>query len=288
MADYGEHRIRVSDGLTLYARDYAPKTDAKTLPVLCLHGLTRNSADFEGIAPHLAAAGRRVLALDTRGRGLSDYDTDASRYRPDVYVGDVLEVLDALGIPRAIFLGTSMGGMMTMLTAERAPERVAAAILNDIGPVLDPAGLARIIGYVGKSGPFESWEAITAAIKETQGTAFPDADNAFWEAFARRVARENSEGRIAFAYDPAIAEAFSTAPTGPAPDLMAAFAALAQRPTLLLRGAISDILAPEGVEAMRKAKPDLMVTELPRIGHAPILDEAEAVDAIVTFVREMP
>ena len=288
MAEYGEQRIRVADGLTLYLRDYAPRGDAKGLPVLCLHGLTRNSADFEGIAPCLARKGRRVLALDVRGRGHSDYDPDPTRYRPDVYLGDVLSVLDALSIDRAVFLGTSMGGLMTMLMAQRAPERIAAAILNDIGPVLNPAGLARIVAYVGKSAPFESWDAIIAAIKQTQAIAFPDADETFWKTFARRVARECPDGHIAFAYDPAIADVFNTAPAGPAPDLMAAFAALAHKPVLVLRGAISDILAPEGVETMHGLKPDLIVAEVPRIGHAPTLEEPVASEAISRFLQSIP
>lgn len=285
MAGYGEHRITVADGLTLYLRDYAPQGDAQGLPVLCLHGLTRNSADFEGVAPRLAAAGRRVLALDVRGRGLSDIDPYPTRYRPDIYVDDVLDVLGALAIDRAVFLGTSMGGLMTMLLAQRAPERIAAAVLNDIGPVLNPAGLARIIAYVGKASSFDSWDAIIAAIRQTQSAAFPDADDAFWQIFARRVARQEADGRIAFAYDPAIAEAFNTAPTGPAPDLMAAFSALAQKPVLVLRGAVSDILAPEGVEAMRAAKPDIAVSEIARVGHAPTLDEPEAFEAVMRFLR---
>ena len=141
-------------GPFVYARDYAAM--AGRLPVVCLHGLTRNSADFEAVAPKIAALGRRVIAIDARGRGRSDNDPDATRYRPDVYVGDVLHVLDTLGIPRAVFLGTSMGGIMTMLAATIAPDRIAAAILNDIGAEVDPAGLKRIASYVGKAGPFAS------------------------------------------------------------------------------------------------------------------------------------
>lgn len=288
MAAYGEHRIPVPDGLSLHLRDYPGQGARGGTPVLCLHGLTRNAADFEGIAPRIAAGGRRVLALDVRGRGLSDYDPDPARYRPDVYVGDVLDMLDALAVPRAIFLGTSMGGLMTMLTAQRAPERIVAAILNDVGPVLDPAGLARIAGYVGKAPSFESWDALIAAVKQTQAVAFPDADEAFWLRFARRLAHERSDGRVAFAYDPAIAQAFGAAPTGPAPDLMAAFSALAKKPVLVLRGAISDILAPDGLEAMRRVEPGLMVAEVPRVGHAPTLEEPVAYDAISRFLQRLP
>lgn len=288
MPDHDERHITVPDGLTLFVRDYPAAGDDEALPLICLHGLTRNSADFAHVAPRLAARGRRVLALDVRGRGRSDWDGDATRYRPDVYVADVLHLLDDLGLARAVFIGTSMGGLMTMLLAQAAPERIAAAVLNDIGPVLNPAGLARILGYVGTTGPYASWAEITDAIRATQAAAFPDADDAFWERFARRVARQNADGTVAFAYDPAIAANFTAAPTGPAPDLAAAFSALAKNPVLAVHGALSDILTAEGVDAMRSAKPDLAVVEVARVGHAPMLDEPEAAAAIDRFLSAVP
>src|SRR5262249_22310322 len=153
-------------------------------------------------------------------------------YRPDVYVQDVLHVLDQMDIPRAVFVGTSMGGIITMLAAAVSRERIAAAALNDIGPVINPAGIARIASYVGKTMSFESWDAIIAAIKAAQGAAFPDADDMFWKIFARRVARELPDGRVAFAYDPAIANAFAQTPSNPPPDMTPLFTALAAVPVL--------------------------------------------------------
>jgi len=285
MADYTERFIALPDGITLFARDYPAQGAERGQPVVCLHGLTRNSADFENIAPILAAKGRRVLALDARGRGRSGYDPDPMRYRPDIYVADVVEVLDQLEIPRAVFVGTSMGGLMTMLLAQREPGRIVAAVLNDFGPVLNPAGLARIMAYVGKTGPYPSWQAIGDAIRATQVLAFPDADAAFWRTFARRVAREEANGTVSFAYDPAITQAFTAAPTGPAPDLVAAFSALAARPVLVVHGAISDILTAEGVGAMQAIKPDILVAEVPGVGHAPTLEEPTAAAAIAIFLR---
>lgn len=283
--DFAEHRIATPDGPSVYARDYpAPGT---RLPVLCLHGLTRNSADFEAVAPKIATLGRRVIAIDARGRGKSHNDPDATRYRPDVYVGDVLRVLDRLGIPRAIFLGTSMGGIMTMLTAVIAPDRIGAAILNDIGTEVDPAGLARIASYVGKAGAFASWDEMTSAVRVSQSVAFPGKNDAFWHAFARRVARERSDGRIEFAYDPAISNAFDTAPAGPPPSMAPLFAALASKPVLLVRGAISDLLSRETVATMRQAKPDMEFVEVPNIGHAPTLEEPEAWNAIANFLARV-
>jgi pimeloyl-ACP methyl ester carboxylesterase len=283
--DFAEHKIATPDGPVIYARDYA--APGARLPVLCLHGLTRNSVDFEVVAPKIAAFGRRIVAIDARGRGKSDNDTDTTRYRPDVYVGDVLRVLDTLGISRAVFLGTSMGGIMTMLTATIAPDRLSAAILNDIGAEIDPTGLARIASYVGKAGPFASWGEMNEAVKGSQGVAFPGKDDAFWRTFARRVARERGDGQIEFAYDPAISNAFATAPAGPPPSMMPLFQALAVKPVLLVRGALSDLLSRETVEAMRQTKPDMEFVEVPSVGHAPTLEEPETWNAIVSFLAKV-
>lgn len=284
MAGYREHRITVPDGLALFVRDYAAQGQVRSVPVICLHGLTRNSADFEVVAPRIAALGRRVIALDVRGRGRSDWDTKPVRYRPDVYVQDVLHVLNQMDIPHAVFVGTSMGGIITMLIAAAARERIAAAVLNDIGPVINPAGIARIAGYAGKSAPFDSWDGIIAAIRTTQGGAFPDVDDAFWQTFARRVAHKLPDGRVAFAYDPAIANAFAAAPAAPPPDMTPLFAALAAVPVLSVRGELSDLLSREGVAAMRAIKPDLRFVEVPRVGHAPTLEEPSAWRMVAEFL----
>jgi pimeloyl-ACP methyl ester carboxylesterase len=283
--DFAEHRITTPDGPFVYARDYAAV--AGPLPVVCLHGLTRNSADFEAVAPKIAGLGRRVVAIDARGRGKSENDPDATRYRPDVYVGDVLRILDTLGIPRAVFLGTSMGGIMTMLTATIAPDRIGAAILNDIGTEVDPVGLKRIASYVGKAGPFASWDEMNAAVKTSQSIAFPDKGDAFWRTFTLRVARERADGRVEFAYDPAIANAFAAAPAGPPPSMAPLFAALGSKPVLLVRGAISDLLSRETVAGMKQAKPDMVSVEVPNVGHAPTLEEPEAWNAIAAFLARV-
>ncbi len=283
--DYAEHRIATADGPFVCARDYTAM--AGHLPVVCLHGLTRNSADFEAVAPKIAALGRRVVSIDARGRGKSDNDPDATRYRPDVYVADALRVLDTLAIPRAVFLGTSMGGIMTMLTATITPDRIAAAILNDIGTEVDPTGLKRIASYVGKAGPFASWDAMTEAVKGSQSVAFPGKDDAFWRIFTRRVARERADGRVEFSYDPAIANAFAAAPAGPPPSMAPLFAALVSKPVLLVRGAISDLLSRETVAAMTQAKPNMEFVEVPNVGHAPTLEEPEAWNAIAAFLAKV-
>jgi pimeloyl-ACP methyl ester carboxylesterase len=285
---YTHRPIPTRDGLNLFLREYPPTGEARGLPVLCLHGLTRNSADFEGIAPGIAALGRRVLALDIRGRGWSDRDPDPTRYRPDIYAQDVLDALDTLGIARAVFIGTSMGGVITMLVAVQAPARVAAAVLNDVGPELNPAGLARIVNYVGKTEPVRSWDEMAAAVKASQGIAFPDADDAFWQTFARRVAQQLPDGSIALAYDPAIAKAIARPQPVPPPSLIPLFEALAKMPVLVIRGALSDVLSPEGVAVMRNIKPDLETAEVPRVGHAPTLEEPEARNALAAFLVRVP
>lgn len=285
---FEDRMLRVGENLRIHVRDYpaaAPETGA---PVICLHGLTRNVADFELVAPRIAALGRRVIAMSMRGRGRSDRDPDPANYTPPVYVQDVLQALDMLGAQRAVFLGTSMGGIITMLLAAGAPDRVAAAILNDIGPVLDPRGLARIAGYVGRGQPVADWEAAADAIAAINGPAFPnERDNReFWRTFARRTFRAH-EGKVETDYDPMIALAFADPPAAPA-DLSPVFQALAPKPVLVVRGAISDLLSEEGVAGMRALKPDLHVALVPNVGHAPTLEEPEAWDAILDFLARTP
>jgi pimeloyl-ACP methyl ester carboxylesterase len=250
--------------------------------------LTRNSRDFEVIAPRLAALGRRVLVMDVRGRGRSDRDPEPMRYGVPTYVGDVVAALNHLGIEKAVFLGTSMGGLITMVFAAMSPGRVAAAILNDVGPELNPIAVARIGAYVGKTNPVDAWDEARAVTRANNEAAFPGRDDAFWDGFARRCWHEE-DGKIALSYDPLIAIPFAQ-PQGPAPaDLKPVFqAAFGAIPTLLIRGALSDLILPEHVAAMRGLKPDLAFVEVANVGHAPMLDEPEAMEAIVSFLATAP
>jgi pimeloyl-ACP methyl ester carboxylesterase len=286
---FADRYVPTQDGLTLYLRDYAPWEPSGGMPILCLHGLTRNSKDFETVAPRLAALGRRVLALDVRGRGRSDYDPDPMRYAIPTYVQDVMTVLDKLGLEKAVFVGTSMGGLITMVLGALQPGRIAAAVLNDVGPELNPAAIARIAAYVGKTEPVGDWAAAAAATRAIGAAAFPARDDAFWLAFAQRCWKEQPDGRIALDYDPLIAVPFGL-PQGPAPaDLKPVFqAAFGGVPTLLVRGALSDLILPEHLAAMRELKPDLAVVEVANVGHAPMLDEPESMDALVDFLARVP
>ncbi|MCG8442455.1 MAG: alpha/beta hydrolase, partial [Caulobacterales bacterium] len=269
-------------------RDYPPTAPEAGAPVLCLHGLTRNERDFEDVAPRIAALGRRVIAASMRGRAGSDPDPDHARYLPVTYVGDMALLLEELGLERVIVVGTSMGGLMAMVMAATAPQSLVAVALNDIGPELAPEGLARIQGYVGGGAPVTSWAEAAAATRAINGVAFPDeTGEEFWLAFARRIFREEAPDRIVLDYDPAISKPVQAGDAAP-PDLWPLFEALKPIPTLLVRGALTDLLAPETVAAMKERKPDLEVAEVPRVGHAPLLTEPVAWEALERFIRNAP
>ncbi len=287
---FEERIVATVDGLTLYARDYTPLLPETGLPVICLHGLTRNARDFEVIAPRIAALGRRVIAADMRGRGKSANDPDPAHYVPAVYAQDVLKLMDTLEIPRAVFVGTSMGGLITMVLATIAPDRIAASILNDVGPRLSTTGLGRIASYVGRAQSVESWAAAAESVRAINGSAYPERadDDAFWMAFARRTFCERNDGKLEADYDPHIALAFADFDEDAAPpDLTPLFQVLAAKPMLALRGGISDILTADALTYMRSVKSDLDSVTIENVGHAPALDEPEAWDAILDFLAKV-
>lgn len=252
-------------------------------PAICLPGLTRNAADFHDLLENLAATGRKALAVSFRGRGRSDRDPNYLNYHPLTYRNDVLDILDALGIGEAVFIGTSLGGITTMLTNAAAPERVKAAVINDVGPELAAEGIARIAGYAGKTKTVVSGlDEAAAEIRAVNEIAFPGMTDDFWRAFARRTFRENPGGTWTLDYDPNIGRAL--AEVGPAPDLWAPFETLKTKPTLIIRGALSDLLTPAIVEKMRGVHPGFDYAEIPGVGHAPMLTEPAAWGAIERFL----
>lgn len=290
MAAYSERRFTSPDGLSLYARDYPGADGPVRLPVIAIHGLTRNSADFDAIAALIAQSGRRVLAVDVRGRGQSDRAPDPMTYQPPVYAKDVLALMDQAGIERAVFMGTSMGGLITMAVTAFKSKRVAAAILNDIGPEVDPAGLARIAAYAGQPVDTPTWADAALYVKTHNAVAFPDYTDADWDAFARRVFREGTEGAPILDYDPDISVPIrAMGAKGLVPNLWPFFSRLAKgRPTLLIRGGTSDLLSAGIAAKMRKRAPRMAYAEITGIGHAPMLDEPEARAAIFEFLRDLP
>lgn len=277
------------DGLALHARDYAPTAPAAGVPVICIHGLTRNARDFEDLAPRLAALGRRVIAVDVRGRGRSARDPQPLNYHPGTYAMDVVALLEATGIDRAAFIGTSMGGIIAMVLASIRPEAIVGTVLNDVGPELSPVGLKRIGGYVGGGSAFATWDEAAAYAKAINGAAFPGYTDADWAGFARRLVDETPEGTLVLAYDPDIAAPFKAAdPDAPPADMTPLFRALAAcGPLLLVRGGISDLIDPPIVARMRAAVSAMAYVEVSNVGHAPMLTEPEAWDAIAAFLARV-
>lgn len=285
---YEEKRWTSADGLKLFYRDYPGGEGATTrLPVICLHGLTRNSRDFEGLAAHIAAQGRRVIVPEMRGRGHSDYSPDSSTYTPLQYVEDLELLFAELGIERFISIGTSMGGLITMLLAAARPGRIEGVVMNDIGPVVDPAGLKRIGGYVGQGRSYPTWMHAAKSLQSVHGEAFPDWDLDQWIEMAKRTLVLSQNGRISYDYDMAIADPFAQ-PGNAAPDnLWLAFEALADVPMVLVRGELSDLLAEETVRQMGVRNPAMTLVTVPRVGHAPTLDEPEARAAIDQWLSDL-
>lgn len=287
---FAERRWSSADGLSLSARDYAAASGTAKLPVIAIHGLTRNAADFDAIAPLIAQSGRRVLAVDIRGRGQSDRAPDPMTYQPATYAHDVLALMRDLGIERAVFLGTSMGGLITMALAAVRSKVIAAAIINDVGPEVSPVGLARIAAYAGQPVEINNWADAAAHVRRLNEIALPHYSDADWDAFARRTFRMGTEGTPIPDYDPDIMVPIRTAGTKAlVPNLWPFFNRLARgRPTLLVRGETSDLLSPEIAAKMRKRAPKMDFVEVPGIGHAPMLDEPEAKAAIFPFLSELP
>ncbi len=264
------------DGLTLHYRDYDGPADRP--PILCLHGLTRNARDFADFAD-LHAGQWRVIVPDFRGRGMSGRDPDPANYAPRVYAGDILKLLDQLGIADAVVVGTSLGGIVTMLLAASDEERIAAAVLNDVGPELEDAGLDRIATYVGKPALFADWEEAAAAIATTHRVAHPAYGKADWLRFAHRICRE-TKGGLEFDYDMAVADNFHRTRAALAVDVWPFYRALAGRPVLIVRGGLSDLLSADVATQMRDAIPGAELVTVPNVGHPPELIEPEAADAI--------
>jgi pimeloyl-ACP methyl ester carboxylesterase len=278
-ATYEDRYWTSSDGLTLHYRNYPGPEGSTALPVLCMHGLTRNARDFAALAEDLAPK-RRVIVTEMRGRGLSDYAKDSDTYTPLTYVQDVEKLLAELGITRFVPIGTSMGGLMTMLMAAAQPGRMAAVVMNDIGPEVDGAGLARISGYVGQGRSYPTWVHAARALSEAHGAAFPDFDLDQWLEMAKRTMVVTQNGRISYDYDMAIAEPFAKPGNAAPPNLWLAYEALRDVPMLLVRGALSDLLSPDTVKQMGVRNPKLRSITVPRVGHAPTLDEPEVRAAI--------
>jgi pimeloyl-ACP methyl ester carboxylesterase len=281
--EYRDEFVAVTDGLRLHYRDY-PRATGRP-PLLCLHGLTRNARDFADFAERFSPR-FRVIALDFRGRGESAFDPQPERYNPLTYAGDVQQLLDQLGIDRAILVGTSLGGIVAMILAAMTPDRLAGAILNDVGPELSQQGLDRIKSFVGKDLRFKSWDEAALAIAANNAhlpASYPQAD---WIRVARRACREQ-DGEIRYDYDMAIANVFNTVSAAPKFDMWPMFEALAAKPLLVVRGEKSDLLSADALERMRQQAPNARTVVVAGAGHAPTLTEPDAIAAIDAFLTEV-
>jgi pimeloyl-ACP methyl ester carboxylesterase len=277
-------RFRSRDGLMLHYRDY-PGRVASDPAVICLPGLLRNARDFEELAPHLAQRSR-VLCPDFRGRGASDYAPDSMSYVPNSYVRDLDALFDALELREATLIGTSLGGLVATVFSALRPERVSGIVLNDVGPDVDPAGLARIARYVGKAPPVATWQDAARATAMLDQAIYPGFGEEEWLCLARRRYIEDADGRVRLDHDPAIAQAFALPAT--TPDTWPFFAQLRWIPMLVLRGALSDILASAAVQRMQGVVPEMRAVEVPGRGHVPLLNEPVALAAIDDFLSSLP
>jgi pimeloyl-ACP methyl ester carboxylesterase len=279
MASFEDRFCWSRDGVRLTWRDYAGAAGRPA--VVCLHGLTRNARDFEEVAARVQALGWRVVAVSLRGRGDSGYAKDPMTYVPLTYAQDLDLLLRAAGVERMVLIGTSLGGILTMLLGTTHREQVAGALLNDIGPDLEAAGLEKIKGYVGKGGSWPSWLLAARALRERFADVFPSWQEADWLRHAKRLCRVAANGRIVFDYDPRIAEPFR-APGGEKPgvDLWPTLSAFEGVPVTSVRGSRSDLFSAATQARMAGRLPHLDVVEVPDVGHAPTLEEPEAWAAI--------
>jgi pimeloyl-ACP methyl ester carboxylesterase len=279
------HRyLEAGDGLRLHYLDFSPQGPGA--PVICLPGLTRPAEDFETLAARLSAEGLRVLALDYRGRGDSQWDADWAHYDLGVEEDDILRVLAQEGVSSAVFVGTSRGGIHTMRLAQRAPGLVRAAVLNDIGPEINLSGLMRIKRYVGKLPPLASIKDAIGLTRLTAGADFAGVGPEEWERYARRSFVETPQG-VVLRYDPALSHVLDEVGPEMEPlDYSAGFEALAKVPLLTLRGANSDLLTPEILERMQRAAPTMKTHIVEGQGHAPLLLDEPTIARIASFILQ--
>jgi pimeloyl-ACP methyl ester carboxylesterase len=281
MADFAAGYYRARDGLMLYCRQYAG--DPRRVPVLCLPGLTRNCMDFARLAAHIIPR-RSVITPDMRGRGRSQYDVNWLNYHPLTYVDDVWSVLQQLSTPRVVVIGTSLGGLMAMLMTMMRPQSVAAVVLNDVGPELNPSGAQRIYSCVGRLPPVANWEQAVAQMRTIFSAALPDLSPQQWRDFTEASFLVDERGVPQLAADPKIGELLRLVAPGLLPGMWLAFAALRIVPTLALRGALSDLLSSKIFDHMQREHPRMLAVTVPNRGHAPMLDEPESLAAIDDFL----
>jgi pimeloyl-ACP methyl ester carboxylesterase len=278
--------VSAPDGLRLHVREYGARA-APMLPVVCLPGLTRTVADFEALAPALAESGRRrVLALDSRGRGRSEYDRNPENYNLLVELGDLVAVLIALAVGPAVYIGSSRGGLLGMHLAVAHPTAIAGIVLHDIGPVIEPKGLARLRSYVGKLPQPRSFAEGAEILRQLFRGQFPNLAAEQWLTAAQR-AWQIRDGALVPTYDARLSRTLAAIDIeSKLPPLWNEFDALKRVPMLVIHGAKSDILSAETVAGMAARHPGMEIIEVADEGHVPLLDGEEMTSRISAFVRQ--
>ncbi|PHZ85843.1 alpha/beta fold hydrolase [Paremcibacter congregatus] len=285
--EFEEKYYTSQDGLTLYYRDYASGENTTRPPLLCLHGLTRNSKDFHQFALKMRPS-YRVISLDMRGRGQSDYDPVYVNYQIPTYVQDVQTLLKKEGLSEVVAVGTSMGGLISMTLGVLNPSVLKGIILNDIGPEIDPKGIARISQYLGKNVPLKNWSHAVMGVKTISGPLFPDYSADEWEEFTRNSFRQRDDGQIVADYDPHIGTAIAeSAENAVPPDLWPLFGALAPIPIMTLRGEASDILSADTLNKMAERHPEFTKVTIANRAHTPDLREAHSQEVISSFLNKL-
>lgn len=272
--------FQTSDGLTLFYED-----EGQGLPLLCLSGLTRDSRDFAYVTPHLLAAGCRVIRLDYRGRGKSQFADDALSYNVGREALDVVELLAHLGLERVALLGTSRGGLVALALAATVPDVLRGVALNDIGPVIAPEGLEVIMGYLGKQPVWKTYDEAAAARPGVMA-GFANVPAERWRAEVEKFFDQTADG-LRITYDPRLRDAVIAGGAQPAPDLWPMFDAFEGKPLAVIRGANSDLLSPETLDEMQERRPDAHVAVVPDRGHVPFLDEPEALAVLRAWLEDM-
>ncbi len=280
---YRERSYRSEDDLELAYRDYGDPGAART-PLLCLTGLTRNAKDFARLAAREAAT-RRVLCLDYRGRGRSQYDPDWRNYRPETYLNDVRHLLAAANVHKVVAVGTSLGGVLAMALGALLPTALAGVVLNDVGPEIATGGLARILKYVGTDRPQPDWDSAVRHIK-SMFPALGLTSDEDWRRAAEGTYRAGGDGLLHFDWDPAIVKPLVRT-RGAVRPLWPLFRSLARIPVLAVRGALSDVLTSATFERMAEEKPDLRRASVPGVGHTPSLEEPAARAALAAFLADL-
>ncbi|MDC0073823.1 alpha/beta hydrolase [Alphaproteobacteria bacterium] len=279
---YDEKFLTSQDGLKLYFRDY--KNDfSKKKPIICLPGMTRNSKDFHEFAETFVKD-RRIICPDLRGRGKSDYDKNVKNYwLPYKYTSDVLSIMTASSISEAYFVGTSLGGLLAMQMAVVRPSSICGIVLNDIGPELPINAVNRISNQSSKSKGFNSWDEAMKYLKENFKNTHPKISDLKWLNLAKKNFQEK-DGLIQTDYDIKIINNLKKNSTKQ--NLWILYESIKKIPTLLIKGALSDILTNQILNKMVSLKDDLEITEIDFCGHNPFLDEKEAISSIKLFFQQ--